>query len=177
VVHEIPGSGWIGGVAFSKDTKRFAISGQAALSRVFDMAFGEELQSFDSLPATSTVAISPDGKLLASVHARYLSLWNEHGEEVRRLEAGRYAAAFSPGGKYLAMSGRDNSIVLSDSSIGAEALRLSGHSAPVHSLAFSDDGARVISASADQTVRVWQIPVNLQDAGQSQHEQTERGTR
>jgi WD40 repeat protein/tRNA A-37 threonylcarbamoyl transferase component Bud32 len=180
-VHEISGIGWLSGLAFSKDAKRFVVSGQTAYSRVFDLATGEELQSFGGLPRTDTVDISPDGNLMASVHARYLWLWNEHGEEVRRLEAGRFAVAFSPGGKFLAMSGRDHSIVVLDASTGAEALRLKGHAKEVHSLMFSRDGELLVSASADQTVRLWRIPLNLKDAAtiqtpQSQHEQTERGT-
>jgi WD40 repeat protein/tRNA A-37 threonylcarbamoyl transferase component Bud32 len=178
VVHEISGSGWLSGVAFSKDARRFVVSGQAAFSRVYDLASGEELQAFDSLPRTDTVDISPDGNLLASVHQRFLWLWNEHGEAVRQLEAGRYAAAFSPGGKYLAVSGRDHSIIVLEASTGEEVLRVGGHTAEIHSLVFSREGGRLVSASADQTVRLWRIPRNFQDAsiGPSQHELTERGT-
>ena len=37
------------------------------------------------------------------------------------------------------------------------ALTLEGHSGPVYSVSFSPDGKRIVSGSADKTVKIWDI--------------------
>ena len=40
---------------------------------------------------------------------------------------------------------------------GQEALTLKGHSSVVTSVSFSPDGKRIVSGSADKTLKVWDI--------------------
>jgi RNA polymerase sigma factor (sigma-70 family) len=110
----------------------------------------------------NAVALSPDGKLVASAGgpaASVLALWDAAtGKEVRRLHGHAgwlLAVAFSPDGRTLASAGHEWEVYLWDVATGKQTLHLQGHQAGVHALAFSKDGKRLASASDDATVRVW----------------------
>jgi WD40 repeat protein len=45
-----------------------------------------------------------------------------------------------------------------DADRGNELITLKGHTGQVMSVAFSPDGKRIVSASDDQTVKVWRVP-------------------
>jgi WD40 repeat protein len=76
-----------------------------------------------------------------------------------------YSVAFSPDGRRLAAGCADNSIRLWDVASAmrangkelqeAEVAELRGHDDYVHAVAWSPDGTRLLSASGDRTVRVW----------------------
>ena len=107
-----------------------------------------------------SVAISPDGKLLASASLdNTVKLWklktgkllgtlNGHGDGVA-------CVAFSPNGKTLASCSLDSSIKLWD--LGSKSLKatLSDHSMYVSCVTFSADGKLLASSSYDKTVRLW----------------------
>ncbi|KAJ7212575.1 hypothetical protein GGX14DRAFT_564331 [Mycena pura] len=49
----------------------------------------------------------------------------------------------------------DKTVRIWDATTGAELVRMVGHTESVNSVAFSPDGARVVSGSGDQSVRIW----------------------
>jgi WD40 repeat protein len=63
--------------------------------------------------------------------------------------------AFHPQGQYLAATTLDRSVVLYDLSTQQMAIELTGHGDAVSCLAYSPDGAWLISGSEDRTIRFW----------------------
>jgi WD40 repeat protein len=62
----------------------------------------------------------------------------------------------SPDGKYaITAQGRD--LYIWDLETGEEQARLEGHSQEITGIAFTPDGHYVVSASEDQTLRVWEL--------------------
>lgn len=112
----------------------------------------------------SSVAFSPDGKLLASAGGRFgcpgeVCLWDVPGRSPLTMlpphsdEA--LAVAFSPDSRTLAVASRDGTISLWDVATGRRLCWWIAHSRPVFFLAFACDGRVIISASEDATVKFW----------------------
>ena len=61
-------------------------------------------------------------------------------------------------GRWLAIGGDDGDIRLIDFNTGRELATLTGHDAPVISLAISPDGKSIASGSEDGLVRMFNVP-------------------
>src|SRR5947209_1997340 len=69
--------------------------------------------------------------------------------------AGVFHVAYSPDGKLLATSSRDNTARLWDAGTGKPLVTLTGHKKNVYFSAFSPDGKLVATASGDRLIKVW----------------------
>ena len=116
-----------------------------------------------------SLAISPDGKSLASGSYREVKLWRRPEPSVRftldKVAAKSVTAvAASPDGKLVAVAGDDNIIRLFNATDGKPVRELKGHAGPVGALRFSDDSAALYSGSADQSLRVWAVATGAETA-------------
>jgi WD40 repeat protein len=118
------------------------------------------------LSLVEALAISPDGKTLASSSFQEVILWDPlAGSFRRRLDgfAERVVClAFSPDGKLLATGGgpptENGEIKIFDVATGKLQLDIKGgHSDTVFGLSFSPDGKKLATASADKFVKVFDV--------------------
>ncbi len=116
--------------------------------------------------SVSTVAISPDGKCLASgSFDDTIKLWNlETGELLHTLTKHLQpvlAIAFSPDGQTLISGSVDDTIKLWNLDTGEMIGTIGEHSGSVtsiaDSLAISPDGQAIASGSDDHTIKLWQL--------------------
>ena len=148
-------------VAYSPDGNFLASGGKDAVVKLWHVATGSELRSFNGHEAeVNAVAFGTDGKTLASGSGdQTIKLWNAgNGQILRTLKGhaeGVLAIAFSPDGQLLASGAQDGKVKLWNVADGSEAKALEGHSSFVMSVAFSPDGQTLATGSGDRTVKLW----------------------
>ncbi|MFT5050566.1 MAG: serine/threonine protein kinase/WD40 repeat protein [Chlamydiales bacterium] len=126
---------------------------------VRDLATGETVLEVEG--DFWSVALSPDGTLLAAGHGDpgHVEIWSL--ADKRKLAdlpphgSNAYSVEFHPDGTRLATGGSDNTIRLWDTTTWEQVLELRGHTSYVKALAFSPDGTQLASGSGDLTVRIW----------------------
>jgi WD40 repeat protein len=123
--------------------------GWSAELKVWDLASGREIKK---IPGAYMDAYSADAKMIAVSKA---IVDTESGKIIFSVSESWNAAAFSPNGRILAAGVSGGDIQLYD--IGSKRLlrTLKGHSDKITCLAFSADGNKLASASADKTIGLW----------------------
>ncbi len=172
------------GLAFSPNGKSLAAvscgnsafspppSARAESIRLWDVATGK-LQELDGHAGGATsLAFSPDGKVLATGgRDGTLLLWDAAtrnrlhkttiAEEASPRKGNRVALrgiralAFSPDGKTIASANSDSTVRLFEAATGKQTRVLRGHAQSVADVAYSPDGKTLATAGDDQTVRLW----------------------
>ena len=161
----------VGSVVFSSDGTRLVSGSRDATARLWDVATEQRIATFtrgtDS--GVSSVALSPDGKVLAYAAYR-LSLWSvATGQQIAPLAGDQPASvSFSPDGKTLAVGTWNSTIELWDVTTRQRIATLRGHTGAVASVAFSRDGT-LASGSFDKTVRLWNVRTRQQTANFERH--------
>lgn len=141
-------------LTFSDEGKLLALTdGQTPQVIVWDWPERKRLQTLTAKP--QSLAIQSTSSKLAIGVANQLQLWNiATGKMVWELPINAFTLAFQPQGDCLAV-GVQNKIVLLRTEDGALLRELNGHDGIVSALAFSSDGAWLVSGASDKTVRVW----------------------
>jgi WD40 repeat protein len=166
--------GWFASLAYTPDG-RFLVSGGIGGAIVWDAATGKEVRRLGTdLPDPGgSAGLSRDGKLVAvggsdcNGKAPAGGVYEmATGRRVYRFgaDSGLTVGQFSLDGTVLAAYGSALSIALHDAATGKLLRRLEGHERTAFStrlcvlqVIFSRDGKRLISASDDGTLRVWNV--------------------
>jgi WD40 repeat protein len=148
--------------AFSPDGVMLAVGGDSAVT-LTEAAPGRPrltLRTGDGL--TCALAFSRDGGALAVAGERSVTVWDTAsgvGRATARLglcEA--VSLAFGPGGGFLVTGGKDGCVRVWDLGAGRPRLALRAHEFTVTTVAVSDDGRTLASASAcNRVARLWDV--------------------
>eukprot|EP00736_Rhodelphis_marinus_P008818 Rmarinus@m.21807 len=146
---------------FSPDSTKIASASDDCTVRIFDAVTGRMLHRFVAGEKKSSACTwSPDGNLLISGgQDSKLCVWDANaGESLYCLDTHGWvtSCAYSPDGRIVAV-GTSFEFYLFETTHWTEVCRLKGHSKSVRGCAFSGDGKSLVSASADQTVRLWDV--------------------
>jgi hypothetical protein len=145
-------------VAFAPNGKILAAGGMNIIT--WDWPSGRELANIKIDPWARHLIFAPDGKTLIAATYSGVKVFEAPGLRLlRRIgDEEPTALALSPDGKLLAWAARSTPIRLVDMSNGREVATLTGHTGAVQTLAFSPDGARLMSWSGnDGTMRAWGV--------------------
>ena len=156
-----PLSGGVRRLVFTPEGKRLISAGFDGYVRIWDLISGKPDCAFRVDSGTVYgLALSPDGKTLATAARQGLRLWNaQDGQALHRPEMSKQesvAVCFSPDGKLVA-SGDSSCVVLWEVVTGKVARTLSGYKGELSSLLFSSDGRTLYTASYDKMIRAWDV--------------------
>lgn len=151
--------------AFTRDGLVAASAQADGLVKVWELETGKERGTLRGHSgAIHCVTFSPDGYTIATGGADgAVRLWGQGGEPKTNAFAEHTDAvrsvAFSSDGKLLASGGaeRDCNVILWDIAKGQSIVTMEGHTQPVTGLAFTADQKRIVSASGDETLRIWDV--------------------
>lgn len=130
--------------------------------KVWDVRTGNRLYTLGHTSAVHCIAVSGDGKLLASgSNDGKIKLWDlETGALVRSLtghQRGIQALAISPDSQQLVSASQDAKLGIWDLDRGHLVTLLAAHSDVITSLAMNGEGNLLITGSRDRTAKIWDL--------------------
>ena len=165
---ELPLDAGVELIAFSLDDTKLITFGMDAI-RIGDIESGQWTAQTPIANSDRrrrrTAAFSPDTKWLARSQAGEIQVIDVQTGQVKSvIETGDtefWALAFSPDGEVLAagssFEGISTAVKLFSTATGADLGELVGHVSWIPALTFTPDGKRLVSAGADQTIRIWDV--------------------
>ncbi|MFH0953067.1 MAG: serine/threonine-protein kinase [Verrucomicrobiota bacterium] len=149
-------------LAFSPDGKSLATGGVNPPLEIYDMEQGT-VRGIDrsDIPWVRSVNFSPDGKKLLIAPgfggALVLDLPSGDAVHLRGHRAPLTRIEMLPDQSLVATASEDTSCILSDPATGQPVRTLLGHTARITALGVCPDGKRLITAGADDEIKVWNI--------------------
>ncbi len=141
-------------VIFSPDSRRIATSSMDYTVREWNTVNGSERNCFRGHTSTiNSITFSPDGRRIASgSDDGTVRVWDTingvekfcfNGHSPSRV----YCVTFSPDGKCIASGGRDRIVRIWNAADGSDLRHCVGHEDSVHTVAFTQDGKRIVSSA------------------------------
>jgi WD40 repeat protein len=121
------------------------------------LATGTAVRRLDAGVPQPVLAVSTDGRLLASSGTEQIRLWDSSGKLLRTLshEFGSMASlAFSPDGTLLASAGFDTNVHLWDVSTGQQKTSLGDQLLTTFAMTFTADGKHLVIGGANGTIEI-----------------------
>jgi WD40 repeat protein len=114
-----------------------------------------------SLGSATSVAFSPDGsQLTAGSKDGLVTMWDmSTRQEASTLYGSAYIYSVAASGIFVAWSAKDGSVGLAG--LQASPIVMSAHAGEATALTFSPDGRTIVSASSDQSLKLWDLPVDV----------------
>jgi WD40 repeat protein len=142
--------------------------------KIWDAETGREIRTLEGhTDEVYGCAYSPDGtRVVSGSGDKTLKIWEaETGREIRTLEGHTdevNGCAYSPDGARIVSGSSDCIFKIWDAEAGQEIHTIEGHAGgawdfpnratyPVTACAYSPDGARVVSAGSDRTLKIWDV--------------------
>ncbi len=168
------GAGEISSLAFDPAGERLAGCGPGGFVAVWDAATGEVAARFDLGTDDDAMSLgySPDGATLAVGAGAFVRLVDVATGELRLAplehQGSVISLAYGPDGATLAVGAGfalnvfgtppANWVYLWDPATGERRAELAGHTGMIHGLAFSPDGALLLSGALDGRLLMWELP-------------------
>lgn len=132
----------------------------ALQTAVYENGFREQNRLTKHQGTVFDVVWSPDGKTIATASGdSTVRLWNLNGKEIQKTKVRNnnevYSISFSPKGKTI--------VFASDEDIGLWNIEqgtiqyFTGHQQAIRTVSFSMDGEKIVSASMDGIIQIWQL--------------------
>jgi len=156
-------SDWILGTSFSADGKFLVTSSADRTAQVWEVGTWKPVAKLDQMESVNGVAFGPNAELVAVAVSgptdRMIRLRRRDNTQLARAidlgVPGPLGVLWAPAGNRIYVPLTDRTVRVYDPNNGAQVATLTGHADWVYGVALSPDGARLASASADGTVKLW----------------------
>jgi WD40 repeat protein len=170
---------WVYSVTFSPDGDQALSASEDGTMKVWDIENREEMQSF-AVDHIWAAAFSPDNRqLLTGGDDGTLTLWGvENGNQLDSFQGHTsrvYAVAFSTDGSQAVSGDADGTIKVWNLTQGKAIKTFSAHPDIVSAIAFvPNNDNQVLSASYDNTLKLWDLTATPTDTGETETDETEK---